>query len=101
MLQYRRLTQKEMRGGIEKASNYSRCVGIVEGVSQMFNLLKEAQAAGRGQLDPLLCTSIPAGITTEQLVNVVVAYGEPITELTHRPFTLLAISALTVAWPAK
>jgi Rap1a immunity proteins len=101
MLPYCRRTPKEMTADIKKASNYSRCVGIVEGVSQMFNLLKEAQAAGRAQLDPLLCTSIPADITKEQLVNVVVAYGEAFPELTHRPFTVLAISALRAAWPCK
>jgi hypothetical protein len=101
MLPYCRLTAKEMAADIRKASNYSRCVGIVEGVSQMFNLLSEAQAAGMVQLDPLLCTSIPAGITKEQLVNVVVTYGETFPELTQRPFTVLAISALRVAWPCK
>jgi len=101
MLAYCRLTAKEMAADIKKASNYSRCVGIVEGVSQMFSLLKAAQAAGTVQLDPLLCTSIPAGITKEQLVNVVVAYGETFPELIHRPFTVLAISALHVAWSCK
>ena len=101
MLPYCRLTPQEMTADIKKASNHSRCVGIVEGVSQMFNLLRAAQAAGTVQLDPLLCTSIPAGITKEQLVNVVVAYGETFPELTHRPFTVLAISAMHVAWPCK
>jgi Rap1a immunity proteins len=101
MLPYCRLTPQEMTADIKKASNHSRCVGIVEGVSQMFNLLREAQAAGMVQLDPLLCTSIPAGITKEQLVDVVVTYGETFPELTRRPFTVLAISALRVAWPCK
>jgi Rap1a immunity proteins len=101
MLPYCRLAATEVTADIKKASNYSRCVGIVEGVSQMFNLLREAQAAGMVQLDPLLCTSIPAGIAKEQLVNVVVTYGETFPELTHRPFTVLAISALRVAWPCK
>jgi hypothetical protein len=101
MLPYCRLTPKEMTADIKKASNYSRCIGIVEGISQMFNLLREAQAAGTVQLDPLLCTSIPSGITNEQLVTVVVKYGETFPELTHRPFTVLAMSALRVAWPCK
>jgi hypothetical protein len=101
MLPYCRLTPTEMTADIKKASNYSRCVGIVEGISQMFNLLREAQAAGTVQLDPLLCTSIPSGITNEQLVTVVVKYGETFPELTHRPFTVLAMSALRVAWPCK
>jgi hypothetical protein len=101
MLPYCRLTQKEMSADIKKAANHSRCVGIVEGISQMFNLLEEAQAAGSAQVNPLLCTSIPAGITSEQLVSVVVKYGETFPELTHRPFTVLAMSAMRVAWPCK
>jgi hypothetical protein len=67
----------------------------------MFQLLNEAQAAGTVQLDPLLCTSIPAGITTQQLVDVVVTYGETFPELTNRPLTVLAMSAMRVAWPCK
>src|SRR5258708_26868310 len=89
MLAYCRLTAKEMAADIKKASNYSRCVGIVEGVSQMFNLLKAAQAAETVQLDPRLCTSIPAGITKEQIVDLVVAYGRTFPERQHRPFTRL------------
>jgi hypothetical protein len=60
-------------------------MGMVEGVSQMFQLLNEAQAAGTVQLDPLLCTS----------------YGETFPELTDRSFTVLAMSAMRVAWPCK
>src|SRR5258708_37483114 len=101
MLAYCMLTAKEIAADIKKASNYSRCVGIVEGVSQMFNLLKEAQAAGTVQLDPLLCTSIPASITKDQLVNVVEAYGETLPEVTHLPFTVPAISAVHAAWPCE
>ena len=67
----------------------------------MFQLLKQAQAAGTVQLDPLLCTSIPTGITTQQLVDVVVKYGETFPELTYRPFTVLAMSAMRVAWPCE
>jgi Rap1a immunity proteins len=101
MLPFCRLTQKEMSVDINKASNYGRCLGVVEGISQMLSLLQEAQAAGAVRLDPLLCTSIPAGITNEQLVNVVVKYGEVFPELTHRPFTVVAMSAMRLAWPCK
>ena len=55
----------------------------------------------RVQLDPLLCTSIPVGITTQQLIDVVVKYGATFPELTHRPFTVLAMSAMRVAWPCE
>ena len=90
---------KEQMGG--SALNVGRCMGIVEGISQMFRLLNEAQTVGTVQLDPLLCTPIPAGITTQQLVDVVVTYGETFPELTYRPFTVLEMSAMRVAWPCE
>lgn len=101
MLPFCRLTPKEMSADSNQASNYGRCLGVVEGISQMFRLLNEAQAAGVARLDPLLCTSIPADITNEQLANVVVKYGEAFPELTHRPFTVVAMSAMRLAWPCK
>jgi Rap1a immunity proteins len=101
MLPFCRLTQKEMSADINKAANHGRCLGVVEGVSRMFSLLQEAQAAGAARLDPLLCTSIPANITNEQLVSVVVKYSEAFPELTHRPFPVVAMSAMRLAWPCK
>jgi hypothetical protein len=101
MLPFCRLTPTEMSADINKASNYGRCFGIVEGIGQMFSLLQEAQVVGKARLDPLLCTSIPVGITNEQLVSVVVKYGEAFPELTHRPFAVVAISAMRLAWPCQ
>lgn len=101
MLPFCRLTPKEMSADITKATNYGRCAGVVAGISEMFSLLREAQAAGAARLDPLLCTAIPADITNEQLVTVVVKYGEAFPELTHRPFTLVAMAAMRLAWPCK
>ena len=99
LLPYCKLTKERAASSAGEALRLGQCVGIVEGVSQMFQLLSEAQAAGTVQLDPLLCTSIPVGITTQLLVDVVVKYGETFPELTHRPFTVLVMSAMRVAWP--
>jgi hypothetical protein len=99
LLPFCRLTAKEISADVNKAANYGRCLGIVEGISQMFSLLKEAQAAGAARFDPLLCTSIPADITNAQLASVVVKYGEAFPELTHRPFSVVAMSAMRLAWP--
>ena len=99
LLPYCKLTKERAASSAGEALRLGQCVGIVEGVSQMFQLLSEAQAAGTVQLDPLLCTSIPVGITTQQLVDVVVKYGETFPELTHRPFTVLVMSAMRVGWP--
>jgi Rap1a immunity proteins len=101
LLSYCKLTTEQAGSSASSALNVGRCMGIVQGISQMFQLLNEARAAGRVQLDPLLCTSIPAGITTQQLVDVVVKYGETFPELKTRPFTVLAMSAMRVAWPCK
>ena len=101
LLPYCKLTTEQAERSVRSALNAGECVGVVEGVSQMFRLLNEAEAAGKVQLDPLLCTSIPAGITAQQLVEVVVKYGETFPELTPRPFTVLAMSAMWVAWPCK
>jgi hypothetical protein len=101
LLPYCKLAKEQSWTSARDAVNVGQCLGIVEGVSQMFSLLNAAQAAGTVELDPLLCTAVPAGITTEQLVEVVVSYGETFPELTHRPFTVLAMSAMRVAWPCK
>jgi len=101
LLPYCKLTTEQTGSSARNALNVGRCIGIVEGISQMFQLLNEAQAVGAVQLDPLLCTSIPVGITTQQLVDVVVKYGATFPELTHRPFTVLAMSAMRVAWPCE
>jgi hypothetical protein len=102
LLPYCKLTTEQVGSDVRNALNLGQCMGIVEGVGQMYKLLNEAEAAGRVQLDPLLCTSIPAGITTaQQLAEVVVKYGETFPELTPRPFTVLARSAMRVAWPCQ
>jgi hypothetical protein len=42
----------------------------------MFGLLQEEQLAGEIQLNQRLCTVIPEGVTPQQLVDVVVKFGE-------------------------
>jgi hypothetical protein len=101
MLPYCKLAAERSATDARNALYVGQCLGIVEGISQMFELLNEAQAIGTVQLDPLLCVSIPAGITTEQLAAVVVKYSEAFPELTHRPFTVLAMTAMRVAWPCQ
>jgi hypothetical protein len=101
LLPYCKLAKQPSRTSARDAVNVGQCMGIVEGISQMFQLLQEAQQAGTAEFDPLLCTAIPAGISTQQLVDVVVKYGETFPELTHRPFTVLAMSAMRIAWPCK
>ncbi len=101
LLPYCRLTQEQAASNARNAQNLGLCMGVVEGVSKTFMLLKEAQTAGVAQLDPLLCMSIPEGVTRQELVDVVVKYAEAFPELTERPFAVLVMSALRVAWPCR
>ena len=52
------------------------------------------QAAGEIQLNQRLCTVIPEGVTPQQLVDVVVKFGEEHPEITHEPFVLLTLVAI-------
>jgi hypothetical protein len=43
----------------------------------------------------------PDGVTSQQAVAVVIKYIEARPERTHEPFGVLALEALTAAWPCK
>ena len=51
LLPYCKLTTEQAGSNARSALNVGQCMGIVEGISQMFQLLNEAQAAGMVQLD--------------------------------------------------
>ena len=53
LLPYCKLTKEQAGSSARSTLNVGQCMGIVEGISQMFQLLNEAQAAGTVQLDPL------------------------------------------------
>jgi hypothetical protein len=72
---------------------------MVSGVVMMVELLRQAQAAGKAQLDPVLCTDIPGRTTIEELVSVVVKYGSIHPDQGHERFEVLAFNALRDAWP--
>ena len=80
---------------------WGRCSGIIHGLIEMFGLLQEEQAAGEIQLNQRLCTVIPEGVTPQQLVDVVVKFGEAHPEVTHEPFVLLTLVAINETWPCK
>ena len=81
---------------------YGRCVGLVEGVINMSGLLKAMQTVGDIQhLDPLLCAAVPAQVTVEQALKVVVMYGETHPKEGPLPFTVLVLDALHDRWPCQ
>jgi hypothetical protein len=99
MLAYCKLASKQTMANTRNALIYGQCFGVVSGIVMMVELLRQAEAAGKAQLDPVLCTDIPGNITMEQLVNVVVKYGSTHPDQGHERFEVLAFNALRDAWP--
>ncbi len=101
MLPYCKLTSKQTMANTKNALIYGQCFGMVSGIVMMVELLRQAEASGKAQLDPVLCTDIPGDTTIERLVNVVVKYGSTHPDQTHERFEVLAFKALHDAWPCK
>src|SRR5215510_5537662 len=92
MLPYCKLTSKQTMANSRNALVYGQCFGVVSGIIMMTELLRQAEASGKAQLDPALCTDIPGHTTIEQLVNVVVKYGSAHPEQAHERFEVLAFN---------
>jgi len=101
MLPYCKLTSKQTMANTRNALMYGQCFGVVSGIVLMTELLRQAEASGQAQLDPILCTDIPGDTTIERLVNVVVKYGATHPDRSHERFEALAFSALRDAWPCR
>ncbi|HLK80660.1 MAG TPA: Rap1a/Tai family immunity protein [Xanthobacteraceae bacterium] len=101
MLPYCKLTSKQTMANTRNALIYGQCFGVISGIVLMEELLRQAEASGKAQLDPVLCTDIPGNTMIEHLVNVVVKYGSAHPDQTHERFEVLAFTALHDAWPCK
>jgi hypothetical protein len=102
MLPYCKLTAGQVVDNPSDSYLVGRCVGLVEGVVNMSGLLKAMQAVGDiPHLDPLLCAAVPEQVTMEQVLMVVVRYGETHPREGPLPFTVLVLDALHDAWPCK
>jgi hypothetical protein len=101
MLPYCKLSSKQTMANARNALIYGQCFGMVSGVVMMTELLRQAEASGQAQLEPVLCTDIPGNTTIEHLVNVVVKYGLAHPDETNERFEVLAFAALRDAWPCK
>jgi len=97
MLPYCKLTTGQVVSGrgYEGYLN-GECFGIVEGIRKVLGFMRVA-----GDFGPLPCTTIPPQVSAQQLVNVVVRYGEVHPELTHERLESFAFDALVAAWPCK
>jgi Rap1a immunity proteins len=101
MLPYCKLASKQTMANTRNALIYGQCFGVVSGIVMMAELLRQAEASGKAQLDPVLCTDIPGNTTIEHLVDVVVKYGAAHPDQSRERFEALAFTALRDAWPCK
>jgi hypothetical protein len=101
MLPYCRLSSKQTMANARNALMYGQCFGMISGAVMMTELLRQAQAAGKAQLDPALCVEIPGDTTSLQLVDTVVKYGDSHPDQGHERFEIVAFNALHDAWPCK
>ncbi len=101
MLPYCRLTAKQTMANARNALMYGQCFGVISGIVLMTELLRQAQAAGKAQLDPALCVEIPGDTTIVQLVDAVVKYGDAHPEQTSERFEVLAFAAFRSSWPCR
>ncbi len=102
MLPYCRLTSDQVADSPSHAYVLGRCAGLVEGVSHMAGLLKAMRTVGDiPHLDPLLCAAVPEQVTIQEVLKVVVRYGETHPKEGPLPFTVLVLDALHDAWPCK
>src|SRR5215470_17101167 len=77
MLPHCKLTADQVVGSPSDSYLVGRCAGLVEGVINMAGLLKAMQTVGDiPHLDPLLCAAVPEQVTIQEILRVVVRYGE-------------------------
>jgi Rap1a immunity proteins len=102
ILPYCKLTLNQVSDSPSHSYLLGRCAGLVEGVLNMAGLLRAMQTVGDiPHLDPLLCAAVPEQATIQEILKVVVRYGEAHPREAPLPFTVLVLDALHDAWPCK
>ena len=101
MLPFCKLSAKQSMANSRNAMMYGQCYGMVSGVVMMVEVLRQARAAGKAQVDPVLCVEIPPDTTILQLVDAVVKYGESHPDQTGERFEAVAFGAFRSAWPCR
>lgn len=89
---YCRLASKEALAHATDAFFNGQCFGMVRAIRM---------AAETMRTRPTLCMEIPEDVTLQQLVSVVVKYGEAHPDQTHEPFEAFAVRALRATWPCE
>jgi hypothetical protein len=89
---YCRLASKEALASATDAFFQGQCFGMVRAIRGTAEAMRTQQAR---------CTDIPANVTLQQLVNVVVRYSEVHPEQTQEGFEAFTFRALRDAWPCQ
>src|SRR5260370_18302003 len=97
-----KLSCRRVVDGPSQSYLLGRCPGWVEGSRHVGVLLRETGTGGDiPRLDPLLCAAVPEQVTIQEVLKVVVRYGETHPKEGPLPFTVLVLDALHDAWPCK
>jgi Rap1a immunity proteins len=99
MLPYCKLSPKQTMATARNGLIYGQCFGMVSGIVLMTELLRQARAAGKAQLDPALCVEIPGDMTILQLIDRIVKYAEAHPDQGRERLEVVAFNALREAWP--
>jgi hypothetical protein len=101
MLPFCRLSSKQTMANARNALMYGQCFGMISGVVMMTEVLRQARANGKAELDPVLCVEIPGNTTILQLIDTVVKYGESHPDQAGERFEAVAFGAFRDAWPCS
>lgn len=101
MLPFCKLSERQSMASSRNAMMYGQCFGMVSGVVMMTEVLRQARATGKAELDPMLCVDIPPNTTILQLIDAVVKYGESHPDQTGERFEAVAFGAFRSAWPCR
>jgi hypothetical protein len=99
MLPYCKLSSRQTMANPRNALIYGQCFGMISGIVMTAEVLRQARAAGKAELDPALCMEIPGDTTILQIIDRVVKYGEAHPDQGSDRFEVVAFNALRDAWP--
>jgi hypothetical protein len=101
MLPFCKLSSKQTMANSRNALMYGQCFGMISGVVMMTEVLRQARASGKAELDPVLCVEIPGNTTILQLIDTVVKYSESHPDQADERFEAVAFGAFRDAWPCS
>jgi hypothetical protein len=100
MLPYCKLSSKDALANPQNAYFNGQCFGMISGLRKAAEILRSLEGYGHGgAFSSFACTAIPDNTTLQQLVDVVIRYGEVHQDQRRVDFGYFAFSALHQEWP--